>query len=64
MEVMPNYKDAKSLERELSESIEEGRPHIGVQLVGYQDIDTGFSTVLMMMEPGSRALAMMSSNRS
>lgn len=53
MELMPNYKDAKSLERELLESIEEGRPHLGVQLVGYQDIDTGFSTVVMMRHPGS-----------
>ena len=53
MQVMRNYKDAESLERELLESIEEGRPHLGVQLVGYQDIDTGFSSVVMMKHPGS-----------
>lgn len=53
MEVMSNYKGAKSLEPELLESIEEGRAHTGIQLVGYQDIDTGVSTVVMMSHPGS-----------
>ncbi len=53
MAIMPNYKDVKSLERELLESIERGRPHLGIQLVGYQDVDTGFSTVAMMRHPGA-----------
>lgn len=52
MTTMLAYKDAQSLERELQESIEQGRPHVGIQLVGYQDIDTGFSTVAMMRHPG------------
>jgi hypothetical protein len=52
MAIMPDYKDAKSLERELLESIEQGEPHLGIQLVGYQDIDTGFSTCAMMRHPG------------
>lgn len=53
MDIMPNYKDVKSLERELLESMEQGRPHVGIQLVGYQDVDTGFSTVAMMRHPGA-----------
>lgn len=53
MDVIANYKDVKSLERELLDSIGEGRPHTSIQLVGYQDLDTGFSTVAMMSHPGS-----------
>jgi len=53
MEIMPNYEDVKCLERELRESMEQGRPHVGIQLVGYQNVDTGFSTVAMMRHPGS-----------
>jgi hypothetical protein len=53
MAIMPIYKDVKSLERELLESMEQGRPHLGIQLVGYQDVDTGFSTVAMMQHPGA-----------
>jgi hypothetical protein len=53
MGVIPNCEDAVSLERELLESMEQGKPHAGIQLVGYQNIDTGFSTVAMMRHPGS-----------
>ena len=53
MDVMANYEDVATLAHELLQSLEEGRPHLGIQLVGYQDIDTGFSTVVMMRHPGS-----------
>lgn len=52
MSVMPAYSGAKLLEKELVASLESGLPHTGIQLIGYQDIDTGFSTVVMMSHPG------------
>lgn len=51
METMSHYENASSLRRELQDSIQSGQPHLGLQLVGYQDIDTGFSTVAMMRNP-------------
>jgi len=46
------HKGAKALEGELSQSIEQGRPHLGIQLIGYHDVDTGLSTVCLMHNPG------------
>jgi hypothetical protein len=53
MGLLPNYKDAESLEAELRSSLDQGQLHLGIQFVGYEDIDTGFSAVVMMRHPDS-----------
>ncbi len=52
MSILPNYKDAKTLEDELRKSLDEGEPHIGIQFIGYRDVDKAFSAVAMMRHPG------------
>jgi len=37
-------------------SIEEGRPHIGLHLVGYENIDTGMSALAAVNRPGAPSM--------
>lgn len=53
LEVLRSHCDNQALRRELSESIQEKQPHFGLQLVGYQDVDTGLSTVALRRDPKS-----------
>jgi hypothetical protein len=50
---MNHYDDPISLAREIEYSIATNRPHTGLQLVGYQDIDTGQSLVIMVRNPNA-----------
>jgi len=53
MSTLAGYGQAAVLARELSESMEQGRPHCGIQLIGYQDVDIGASMIAMMRHPGA-----------
>ena len=41
-----------TIRQELVESIQRGEPHTGIQFIGYENIDTGFSSVVVMKNPG------------
>lgn len=47
-----NLPNRKRFELELRTAIEKGKPHVGLQFVGYEDIDTGFSMVAVMQASG------------
>lgn len=50
METMANCEDSLSLVRDLEGSIATNRAHRGLQLIGYQDVDTGLSLVAMVRD--------------
>lgn len=52
MHAFSNYGEVASLKRELLLSMQQGRAHTGIQLVGYQDVDSGLSTAILMQHPG------------
>ncbi|GLH73708.1 hypothetical protein GETHLI_22100 [Geothrix limicola] len=51
METITHYEGISSLSQELEDSITANRPHLGLQLVGYHNVDTGVTIVAMMRDP-------------
>lgn len=53
LNIFPNFRDSQALEQEIRETLEKGTLHLGIQLVGYQNVDTGFSSVALVRNPGA-----------
>lgn len=56
MTAMSGHHDLESLNDELVSSIAEGDMHLGLQLVGYENVDTGFSAAFLMRNTDSPSM--------
>jgi hypothetical protein len=53
---MSRHYDLGSLKEGLIASIEEGTAHMGIQLIGYQNVDTGLSAAILMRNQQSPSM--------
>jgi len=56
MEAMAEFDDIERLKETISTSIERGVPHVGIQIIGYENIDTGLSIVALRTKPNSPSM--------
>jgi hypothetical protein len=51
-----NLPDLDQLCESVARSIEDGTPHTGLQLIGYENVDTGLSAVAAVSKPGAPSM--------
>lgn len=56
MSALSGHPDPVSLEEELIASIERSEVHTGIQLIGYENVDTGLSAAILMRNPHSPSM--------
>ena len=53
---LSGHPDLEEFKRSLINSISQAEPHIGVQLIGYENVDTGLSMAILMKNPNQYSM--------